>query len=178
MFPSAIIICGASSSGKTSLARALQELLLPSIWLTFSVDDVIYSLPQSVLHRCNHENNWEGVDGDAIFEGAMGSLKALLQAGNKVIFDVIVNNMKNANRILSSLSGVETFTVELTCGLSILEFRASCRGDRTLEETRRCYLSSCAHTEPNLVLDSSEHTSAELASSVVAAIRNFHQSEA
>ena len=172
------MIFGPSSSGKTSLAHALQELLLPEIWLAHSVDDVIYSLPQSVLYRCNNENNWEGVDGHAIFEGAVGSLRALLKAGNKVIFDAVVSNEKNAERIGDAVSGFDAFTIELKCELVVLERRTACRGDRTMEETRRTFGYSLAHVAPDLVLDSSEHTSAELAYKVMASMRKFSQIDA
>src|SRR5690606_37269056 len=39
-----IVLNGGSSSGKSSIARALQELL-PGIWLTFGVDTLIEALP-------------------------------------------------------------------------------------------------------------------------------------
>src|ERR1700735_3060807 len=39
-----IVLNGGSSSGKTSIARALQEIL-PSPWLTFGVDALIDALP-------------------------------------------------------------------------------------------------------------------------------------
>lgn len=177
MIPNAIVICGASSSGKTSLARSLQELLLPDVWLTFAVDDIIYRLPPSVLHRCNHENDWEGVDGSAIFEGAAGSLRALLDAGNRVIFDVVVSNSKDADCIQAALTGVETFTVELKCDLAILEQRASGRGDRTIEETQRSSRSSRTHANSDFTCDTSGHTPNQLASMVLAAINGLHPSK-
>ena len=148
-------------------------MLLPEMWLMSSVDDVIYSLPKSVLHRCNHENNWEGVDGRAILDGAVGSLRALLKAGNKVIFDAVVSNETNADGIGEAVSGFDALTIELKCELAVLKRRASGRGDRTMEETRRTFESSRAHVEPDLVLDSSKHTSEELASKVVDEIRKF-----
>ncbi|MBK1791934.1 phosphotransferase-like protein [Persicirhabdus sediminis] len=40
MTPSVIVIYGASSSGKTCLAKAIQEELLPSVWLSFSLDSI------------------------------------------------------------------------------------------------------------------------------------------
>ena len=46
-----ILLEGPSGSGKTSLANALQESLLPVMWLSFSMDTLIYTLPPSVLHR-------------------------------------------------------------------------------------------------------------------------------
>src|SRR5664279_3214992 len=39
-----VVLNGGSSSGKSSIARALQELL-PSLWLTFGVDAFVDALP-------------------------------------------------------------------------------------------------------------------------------------
>ena len=39
-----IVLNGGSSSGKSSIARALQEIL-PTAWLTFGVDVLVEALP-------------------------------------------------------------------------------------------------------------------------------------
>lgn len=168
--PVAIVISGPSSAGKTSLAKALQESLLPEVWLAFSVDDIIYGLPESVLHRCNHEDNWDGVDGGALYNGATGCLRALLEVGNRVIFDAVVGNEKSAKSIESALSGFDVFTIELRCDLSTLEQRASHRGDRSIKETRRSFESSRTHTEPDCVFDSGVHSFEQMVDLVVEAI--------
>ncbi len=85
-----IIICGPSGAGKTSLAKAVQEALLPAMWLAISVDSIFYSLPESVVERCNLKNDWSGVDASAICSGALACLQALVQTGNRVIFDAVV----------------------------------------------------------------------------------------
>ncbi|MDC0276478.1 chloramphenicol phosphotransferase CPT family protein [Verrucomicrobiales bacterium] len=87
MPPQVIIISGPSSSGKTTLTKALQEKLPPSIWLNFSFDTVIYSLPPNVLDRCNVKDDWSDVDGKALISGTLAALRALVDNGNRVIFD-------------------------------------------------------------------------------------------
>ena len=42
--PRIVVLNGGSSSGKSSITRALQEML-PGIWLTFGVDTFIEALP-------------------------------------------------------------------------------------------------------------------------------------
>src|ERR1700722_10227052 len=44
LMTSMIVLNGGSSSGKSSIARALQEIL-PDLWLTFGVDVLIEALP-------------------------------------------------------------------------------------------------------------------------------------
>ncbi len=43
-----ITLNGTSSSGKTSITRKLQKPLL-QVWLNFSIDSVLYALPQAEL---------------------------------------------------------------------------------------------------------------------------------
>lgn len=46
-----IILNGGSSSGKTSIAKSLQELL-PTPWLRFSIDDLIDAMPPTMFASC------------------------------------------------------------------------------------------------------------------------------
>ncbi|MGG0762589.1 phosphotransferase-like protein [Bacillus paramycoides] len=43
-----IILNGGSSSGKTTIAKCLQNLL-PTSWLRFSIDDLIDAMPDAML---------------------------------------------------------------------------------------------------------------------------------
>lgn len=51
--PQVICLNGTSSSGKTTIAHKLQELL-PEIYLNFSIDSILYALPGSALFRMTH----------------------------------------------------------------------------------------------------------------------------
>ena len=86
-----------------------------------------------------------------------------------------MGHSKDASRVQTSLSGFHPFTVELRCDLAILEHRASFRGDRTLEETRRSFESAPAQLASDLILDSGAHSPKELASSVVTALSNIQE---
>ena len=86
-----------------------------------------------------------------------------------------MGHSKDASRVQTSLSGFHSFTVELRCDLAILEHRASFRGDRTLEETRRSFESAPAQLASDLILDSGAHSPKELASSVVTALSNIQE---
>jgi len=92
--PRVIIISGSSGTGKTSVVESLQEMLLPEVWLKFSFDSIIYSLPGSTLEQCNLHNNWSGVDGRALYAGSIACLRSLVEAGNSVIFDVVLSSEK------------------------------------------------------------------------------------
>lgn len=48
MAVSIIVLNGGSSSGKSSIAAAFQEVQLPEPWLTFGIDSLITALPPSL----------------------------------------------------------------------------------------------------------------------------------
>lgn len=44
-----IILNGGSSSGKTTIAKCLQDSLLPMSYLRFSIDDLVEAMPDAML---------------------------------------------------------------------------------------------------------------------------------
>ena len=163
MTPQVIIISGPSASGKTTLAKTLQETLLPSVWLSFSVDTVIYSLPATVLDRCNLENDWSGVDGQALFSGAVSSLRALVDSGNRVIFDVVLMSQIDIQRLLGHLSTLEVVSVALRSSWAEIKKRTIERGDRTHAEAQRSFDACLRLSDSDLVFDTSEFRADEIA---------------
>lgn len=163
----AIILTGPSGSGKTSLAKALQEALLPSVWLAFSVDSIVYSLPGSVLERCNQRNDWTGVDGNAIFSGALACLRALTSTGNPVIFDLVVTSGKTAEQLVAAAEDADPFMVGLTCTWKEIKRRTLARGDRTVEEAVFSFSHADGHLSPHLEIDTTYLTPQQAAALVV-----------
>ncbi|MBG6215580.1 chloramphenicol 3-O phosphotransferase [Arthrobacter sp. CAN_A6] len=53
-YPRVVVLSGGSISGKSSITRALQEML-PGIWLTFGVDNSIETLPN------RGDSPWTGI---------------------------------------------------------------------------------------------------------------------
>ena len=151
-----IILDGASGSGKTTLAKAMQEAMLPAVWLSFSIDTVLYSLPPSVLDRCNKENDWEGVDYMSIYSGAFSCVDALVEAGNDVILDVVIAKKKSADLLLKALQGHSIFVVGLHCAWEELQRRTLSRGDRTLEEARSSFDNALQHLKYDFTIDTTD----------------------
>ncbi|MCW1883715.1 chloramphenicol phosphotransferase CPT family protein [Luteolibacter flavescens] len=148
-----IFLEGPSGSGKSSLANALQELLLPTMWLSFSMDTLIYTLPPSVLHRCNSANDWSGVDGRAIGAAALRCLRALVECGNNVIFDLCIPSRKFADTLQTDLRDLFPITVGVRCEWSEIKRRTLQRGDRSLEEAERSFRNQHQLESYDLVID-------------------------
>ena len=151
-----IILDGPTSAGKSSLASALQELLLPEIWLSFSNDNIIYTLPGSVLGRCNNASDWSGIDTHALFAGAFACLKALLSSNNRVIFDLVGTSAKQANQLATLFNDYPPITFAVSCEWREIERRTIARGDRALQEAEYSFKHSPRHLAYDAVIDTTE----------------------
>jgi chloramphenicol 3-O phosphotransferase len=131
-----IVLNGASSSGKTSIARALQEVL-PGTWLTFGVDNLIDALPG------------RGEDGRSglVFEPngtitlspefrALGdvwyrSLALLARDGAALILDeVLLFGAAGQQRLAVALDGLAVLWVGVHCDPNVAATREASRPDR------------------------------------------------
>jgi chloramphenicol 3-O phosphotransferase len=130
-----ILVNGASSSGKSTLCRALQARLDDPFW-HYSIDHF----------RGSGVLPWERIDkGDflwpdmraAFFEGFHRCLPALAQAGNNLLVEHIVETRAWMSRLVELLEPFDVFFVGLHCPLSELDARERRRGDRRSGEARQ-----------------------------------------
>ena len=165
-----IVLVGSSGVGKSTLARALQEQLLPEQWLHFSVDTVFYCLPASVTQRVDQEGDRNLVNPGFIVASALACARTLLDEGNKVIYDAVVASEKGASRLLKAFDEHRPVVVELTCAWSEIERRTHERGDRTLEEAQVGFRNARGHIVPHHTLDTTAATPEQVARRLTAAL--------
>jgi chloramphenicol 3-O phosphotransferase len=111
---------GISSSGKTSVARALQ-VILPGIWLHFQPDVLALMLPK----RPRTESEWRQFD-----RGVLSSAQALLTSGNRLIIDHALLDPKEAGIWQNRLSSSQMLRVTLHCAGPVARAREQRRGNR------------------------------------------------
>jgi chloramphenicol 3-O-phosphotransferase/GrpB-like predicted nucleotidyltransferase (UPF0157 family) len=131
-----IVLNGASSSGKTSIARCLQELL-PEPWLTLGVDDLIAAMPSSAPGR---EPTITFAPGGAVHVGPgfrqledawVQGVAAMARAGAGVIVDdVFLGGGTSQARLRSGLSGLDVLWVGVRCDAAVAAAREAVRSDR------------------------------------------------
>lgn len=132
-----IVLNGASSSGKSSIARQLQ-LALPDSFLAFSVDTLVDALPPA------SETEQQGIvvadDGvvsvDQQFRrleaGWYQGLAAIARNGVGVIIDeVFLGGARSQQRLESALSGLAVAWIGVRCDLQVAVAREAARCDRT-----------------------------------------------
>ncbi|EIM72907.1 hypothetical protein A33O_17819 [Nitratireductor aquibiodomus RA22] len=130
-----IFLHGASSSGKSTLARALQaEIELP-FW-HISIDHLRDAgvLPTKRF-RCG-EFDWHA-SRPAFFEGFHKSLAAYAEAGNNLILEHILDDERWLPGLQSLFSPFDVYFVGVHCPLPVLIEREAARGDRPQGSARR-----------------------------------------
>ena len=130
-----ILVHGASSSGKTTLCRALQARLDAPFW-HYSIDHFRGTgvLPTERIDRGDFD--WSLLRA-SFFEGFHRCLPALAAGGNNLLVEHIVETSEWMSRLVRLLAGYDVFFVGLHCPLAELEARERGRGDRRPGEARQ-----------------------------------------
>jgi chloramphenicol 3-O phosphotransferase len=149
-----IILNGTSSSGKSTLAKALQTLIEePS--LNAGIDPFIFMLPKRYLNPPLwydvYEYSWPDngtADGLVIKGGPLGrrlmmamnhALAAMAHDGFTLVVDHVFIEREWLRDCIEALVGIDVLFVGVRCPLEVLEQRERERRDRTLGQARAQY---------------------------------------
>ena len=118
-----ILINGASSAGKSTLARSLQQKL-PEPFLHLSFDHLRESNALPMARIRNGELDW-ALMRPAVFDGFHRCLPAFAKAGNNLIVDHIIEQEQWMADLVQLLAPFDVFFVGVHCPLPELERRNS-----------------------------------------------------
>jgi len=136
---------GASSSGKSSLAKALQEAL-PEPFLHVSSDHLIGSGMLPVRRDNNGPFAWQIQMRPRFFAGFHRCLPALAAAGNDLIVEHIIEFPAWRTDLARLLDGLDVFLIGVRCDLAEIDRRERARGDRRPGEGRSHVETDLFHT--------------------------------
>lgn len=123
-----IFLHGASSSGKSTIAKALQKRIEKPFW-HISIDHLRDAGVLPTERFKNGDFRW--ADSRAsFFNGFHGSLRAYADAGNDLILEHILDTDGWLETLVELLAGHDVFFVALHCPLETLIEREAARGDR------------------------------------------------
>lgn len=123
-----ILLHGASSSGKSSLARAVQaRIALP--FMHYSIDHLRDSGALPLERVRSGEFAWADFRGP-FFDGFHRSIAAFALAGNNLIVEHIFDTEGWLDRVVRLLAECDVFFVGLHCSVDELNRREAARGDR------------------------------------------------
>ncbi len=171
-----ILLNGASSSGKTSLLRALQDAL-DDPFLDAGIDRFLWMLPKRYLNP----PLWDDVLGRATEAGATGqvlmagmhhAIVALAQAGNNVVADHVLVDPRWVDECACLFCDLPAYFVGVRCPLAVLEQRERQRQDRTLGQARAQFDLVHAHGVYDLEVDTSLAGPGQCAQQVVELVRS------
>jgi chloramphenicol 3-O phosphotransferase len=131
-----IVLNGGSSSGKTTIARALQEIL-PGLWLTFGVDVLIEALPG----RGNDPRSGLVLEPDgtvtvrpafrAIEDSWYQGLAVMARRGARLILDeALLSGGAGQQRVRSLLGDLDVLWAGVHCDPLVAASREAARPDR------------------------------------------------
>ena len=149
-----ILINGASSAGKSTLARSLQQKLHePFLHLSFDQLRESNALPMARIR--NGELNW-ALMRPAVFDGFHRCLPAFAKAGNNLIVDHIIEQEQWMADLVQLLAPFDVFFVGVHCPLPELERRERHRGDRRVGDARADFHAVHRFTEYDLDIDATQ----------------------
>jgi len=156
-----IVLNGASSSGKTSLCRKLQEVL---------DEPYIHLEEDRFVFNTYHDRFLDDETGPMIFRKTMlgyyRSLKAFLSAGHNVLADTGFYTPELLNEFVSELSTEKVWLVGVQCDLAELEKRELARGDRQIGLAKEQHTSIHAGVIYDIEIDTSIASIEECAAAI------------
>ncbi len=196
VLPELIFVNGPSSAGKTTLSRALQAAITEP-YLCIGFDDFVFlSAPRYYLgadtaqQTVNDEFTEQGAQmvitsapGEprsvtAVFgpvfrrlvDAMPAAVRALVDAGNAVIFDDVLHDRQMYDTRSLAFAGLDVFAVGVSCALDVMEDRERSRGDRVLGRARG--LADVVHTfcSYDVIVDTTSSTVEECVGEIMGAL--------
>ncbi|MBW8759540.1 MAG: hypothetical protein JF586_18230 [Burkholderiales bacterium] len=162
-----ILLNGASSAGKSTLARALQSQLPEPFW-HWSIDHLLAAgvLPRERIAA--GEFDWKAMR-RPFLDGFLRTIPALAAAGNDLIVEHIVETADWMRSLVELLAPFDVFYVGVRCPLPELVRRELERGDRRVGSARED--DACTHGfgAYDVEVDSTRAAPDELAADVLGA---------
>ena len=183
-----IILNGPSSSGKSSIQKAFQELYLPHCWAKLGIDQLLdKAMPDVTAHtmhlwQTKNSIRWVtsktdaeknpvitlhlGTEGEKIMRGMNAAIAAYAKAGCNVIVDYIAYDQSWIEDLKNQLQNIKTTWIKVCIPLEVLEERERIRGTSPVGHARSHYHSVYDNIHYNLTVNSAEQTPQEIATHI------------
>ena len=159
-----IFLNGTSSSGKTSIAMELQQIL-EEPYLLVSIDNFISMLPQKYLNGEDPVTLNKAILN--IIPGMHHSISALASSGNNIIVDHVLKNKEWLIECVKVLSDFQVLFVGVRCPLEELERREQKRGNRKKGLARFQYDLVHSHHTYDIEVDTFKNNPLECAQQII-----------
>lgn len=156
-----IILNGPSASGKTSIQKEFQQLMLPELWIKTGIDSLFDSpmpdITSENMQYWQRENStrWvttgsdstnnsvitlhTGQDGEKVAYGMNSAIAGYAQEGCNVIVDYIAYKKEWIDDLRKKLKNIPTLWIKVAISLESLEAREAARGTSPKGHARSHY---------------------------------------
>ena len=124
-----VVLNGTSSSGKTAVARAFQEIA-PRLFLNFSIDSILYTLPPSAVVRLERGEPVPELRPARLIPAFFACVRQLATLGHDLVIDHAITSEAEVEMLRSAVEGHQALLVGLDCPLEVIEERERSRGNR------------------------------------------------
>jgi chloramphenicol 3-O phosphotransferase len=153
-----IVLNGASSSGKTTLARELQAKC-SEVYLLCSLDAFWDMTPYGIPAGSKNFPNMK--------LAIARSVKALAETGHNVIVDIVFCGQKTYTELTTELEGLNLKIVKVECPLEELKRRELARGDRALGLAKSQFESIHEGVLYDLTINTFNHSPEQCAQNII-----------
>jgi chloramphenicol 3-O phosphotransferase len=166
-----VFLNGASSSGKTSIAKALQEAMSEP-YVHVGLDAFFDMVPTRYVVG---EDPWTVTEAvGRMISGFHGAIVALVKAGNNVIVDHVLQETAWVRECAALLAPYRAVLVGVHCPLGELERREAARTDRSMGLAEFQFARVHAHLLYDLEVDTSTQSPEECAGRISAYLHGGH----
>lgn len=180
-----IILNGPSGSGKSSIQKEFQKLMMPNLWVKVGIDNLFDAVmpditPENMdFWQSSNEIRWVEATQDAdnnkiitLFVGPQGeqvayamnsAIAAYAQNGCNVIVDYIAYDQKWLHDLEHKCADIQTYYVAVQIPLDTLEQREEARGTSPKGHARSHYFTVYGDKSYDLEVDSGTNSAQEIA---------------
>jgi chloramphenicol 3-O phosphotransferase len=176
-----VLLHGTSSSGKTTVARAVQALS-DEPWLRLGIDAFWSAIDERWMEHGPHASegfHWSedativpGPVGDRLASGMRAAIAACARCGNAVLVDDVFIDRRWLDGWRAELAGLEWLLVGVLAPLPVLEERERTRGNRITGEARAQADAIHEGIKYDLTVDTAAQSPEECARAILAALRS------
>ena len=180
-----IILNGPSGSGKSSIQREFQKLMMPNLWVKVGIDNLFDSVmpditPENMsFWQLKNEIRWVeesqdtennkvvtllvGPQGDKVAYAMNSAIAAYAQNGCNVIVDYIAYDQKWLDDLKRKCASFKTYYIAVEIPLKTLEKREEARGTSPKGHARSHYFTVYGTTIYDLHVTTDNEKAAEIA---------------
>ncbi len=175
--PHVILLNGSTSSGKTSIARALQAAL-PTPYLHVGIDTIFPMLPPSLCETpagYQFAREPDGAMPILLGEAFLGvqrawrrMIRAGVDAGQRVVIDDVWLTPDDRTDWDAALAGLDVLLVGVRCDLAELQRRELARGDRGIGQAQSQHKTVHGYGPYDIEVDTTATTTADCVAAILA----------